>query len=94
MKARSNKYMKLRKETKKLASRIFNMESCPLGIMNEVKYNKALEKFESLPLKMKNLASKLIEYKFNQYYKPVVQGRNGEWYSAADMDDMMAQGAF
>lgn len=87
------KYRKFRKEIQKIAKKLAAAETNPLGrnaIWNLRRYERQYDKLNE---KWQNWISKRVENTIVAYYEPTAQGRNGEWYSAADMDDLMLRGS-
>lgn len=86
------KYRKFRREVKKIARKFAAAECNPLGrdaIMNLFLYEKQYDKLNE---KWQQWIGERVARAINAYHTPVVQCPNGEWYSAADMDDAMLRG--
>ena len=54
--------------------------------------NQAGEDFEKLNDKWQRWVGRRVEMAINEYNKPRVLGRDGQWYSNADMDSAMVSG--
>jgi len=89
MTARSNRYVKQLATIKRKAQFLANQDICPLGRTKKNECHRVELMFEAMPLNLQKVFTKHHQSVVNAYYKPVVQGVGGEWYSAADMDSQM-----
>jgi hypothetical protein len=88
---RSTKYFAFKKELRRKARQMANIATCPLGDVNNKEYSLSVY-YNKLSPKYARIWNKRIEKAIEDYYRPVVLGRDGRWYSAADMDDAMLYG--
>jgi hypothetical protein len=91
-KKRFIRYQAFRDKLQLVIRQISNAELCPLGIIDRHRYDNNRLWQVRLPIKWRDHVSKRIVQFEEAYYAPIVKGPNGEWYSAADMDDLMTKG--
>jgi hypothetical protein len=86
---RINKYRYWQKLSNGIARKLSAAKCNPLGRDAVLWLRRFEQLYDKLPVKWKALVDKKIESALNKYHTPIVQGRNGELYSAADMDSLM-----
>jgi len=86
---RAKRYTKQLATIKRKAQFLANQDICPLGRTKKHECHRVELMFEAMPPNLQKVFTKHHQSVVNAYYAPAVQGVNGEWYSAADMDSQM-----
>ena len=89
---RNKRYFAAEKSAREVGRILANWETRPIKEFKPFSVRYAERKLETFSIRCLKIVDGIVERRIIEYYKPVVQGQNGEWYSAADMDAKMLNG--
>jgi predicted anti-sigma-YlaC factor YlaD len=83
---RFNRYQEFRNRIHRAYKKISASHNNPLGPDAISGIRTAEAYYRKLPRKWQEWIDNMVHKDMIAYHKPVVQGKNGEWYSSADMN--------
>lgn len=89
---RTAKYRAFRKKINTIAYKLSAAETNPLGRLATMGIRRVEREYDSMNDKWRARIDAKVEKSIVAYHTPIVQGRDGEWYSAYDMDMAMLNG--